>query len=173
MERRSALLVRVAAKSVGHKALQCSNRDRRIDILSAAGHFARRAANASADRGQRIRAAGDQVGVLETAFGNRADIAAGVGVDRAGILTLDLPLPIFGRGDLYMVALHVHGLGSPNFKIFDAHKRRILYLRLSEKSSCVAWPALTVALAVLALSFFGLGYQALTEYSPGGAPFIS
>ena len=48
--------------------------------------------------------------------------------------------------------------------MIDTNGQLALYLRLKEKSSFVASPAVTVAGAVCALSFFGLGYQALTEY---------
>ena len=163
----------MAAKPVGHKSLECSDGDRRIDIFAAAGGFTRRAAHTSTDRGQWIGAASDQISIFKTSFGDRPNVAPGIGVHRTGILALDLPLPIVDRWNLDFVALYVHGWRSPTFRMIDADNQRLLHLRLKEKSSCVAWFAVTVAGAVFALSFFGLGYQALTEYWPGGTPLIS
>src|SRR5277367_5586805 len=41
-------------------------------------------AHTSADAGQRIGIASDAIGLFETALGNQADIASGIGVRRAG-----------------------------------------------------------------------------------------
>ena len=73
-------------------------------LAATARGLAGRAANASTDRRERIRAAGDEVGVLETALGDCADVAAGVGVDRAGTLARDEP-------GVMRLTRHVHAQG--------------------------------------------------------------
>src|SRR5262249_56711940 len=80
---------------VGDEALQGANRDRLIDRAAAACHFAGRSADASANGSQRIGTTRDAIRPLVIAGRNSPNVSSGVGVDRAGVLTLDLPAPVF------------------------------------------------------------------------------
>ena len=91
----------IHTRRFAREAFQCADGDRPIDAEevavivdprnapAAAGRFARRAADAPADRGERIRSARDEVGFLETPGGNGAHVAARVGVYRTGDLAGD------------------------------------------------------------------------------------
>ena len=76
------------AEAAGDEALERADGDRRIDIAAAAVGLAGRTADAPADGGERVVRAGDAVGVLVAAFGDGGDVAAGIGVHRAGVLAL-------------------------------------------------------------------------------------
>ena len=99
----------MTAETVGDKSLERSDGNRRIDIAAATRRLAGRATNPPADRSQRIRAPRDQISVFKAPFGNGTNIAAGVGVDRAGVLALDLPLPIVDVGNFDFDAVTFHG----------------------------------------------------------------
>jgi hypothetical protein len=86
--------------------LQGPDRNGLIQIAAPARGFARRPAHAAADRRQRIRSTGDQVSVFEAAFGNCAHVPARVGVNRAGLLTLDLFQPVAFIRRLDLEAIH-------------------------------------------------------------------
>src|SRR4029077_14606113 len=55
-----------------------------VDFTAAARGFARMRAHSPANAGQRIRLARESVGLFESALGNQANVASGVGVGRAG-----------------------------------------------------------------------------------------
>src|SRR5262249_5215913 len=65
-----------------------------IVIPAAARGLTRRTADASANAGERVRAASDQVGATIVALGDGPHVAARVGVNGARLLTLDLPPPV-------------------------------------------------------------------------------
>ena len=99
----------LGTEAAGDEALQRANADGRIDIAAPAGGLAGRAADASADRGERVVRAGDPVGVLVAAFRDGRDIAAGIGVHRAGMAALHHLHPVIGRvrdADLVEAVLH-------------------------------------------------------------------
>ena len=82
-------------EAFGDEPLQRPDRDRRIDTASSTRPFARRGTHAPTHRWERVRGPRDEVGLLETAFGDRSDVGAGVGMDRArGATRLVLPQPL-------------------------------------------------------------------------------
>src|SRR6185369_16497256 len=85
---------KVAGVLVGHKPLEGADGDWLVYRSSAAGSLVRGTADAYADRGERIWPPGNQVRRLIVARCDRADVAPGVGVHRAGELALDLTAPI-------------------------------------------------------------------------------
>ena len=129
---------RLDAVPLAGEALQGADRDRSVGadeaavgidarhVAAAAGRLARRAADAAADRGQRVRPAGDQVGLFEVARGDGAHVAARVGVHRAGDLAGD---------QLPMVALAGH------LDVDRRHERRRLHWYVSRlRRQCRARP---------------------------------
>src|SRR5215831_1021046 len=74
---------------IGHKPFEGADGDGLVDGSAAAGRLARSTANPSANGGERIGPAGDQVRGLVISGSDGADIAAGVSVHRAGELALD------------------------------------------------------------------------------------
>ena len=84
-------------EAAGDEALERAYAHRRIDIAPPAGGLARGAADAPADGGEWIVRAGDPVGVLVAAFGDGRDVAAGIGVHRAGMPALHHLHPVIGR----------------------------------------------------------------------------
>ncbi len=82
------------AEFIGDEAFEGADGDGGIDIAAAAVDFAGGAADASADGGKRIGSAGDFVSVFVSALGDGGDVAAGVGVDGTGVLTLHHPDPV-------------------------------------------------------------------------------
>ena len=90
------------AEALGDEALERADRHGRVDRAPPARALARRGAHAPADRRERVRGPGDEVRVLEAALGDRRDVRAGVGVDRArGAAGLVRPQPIgVGRGGI-------------------------------------------------------------------------
>ena len=93
---------------VADEALQRADRDRLVEVSAPAGDLAGGAADAAADRRERVGAARDQVGELVVPARDRADVAAGVGVHRTGVLALDLLLPVgaIGCADRQEVIVH-------------------------------------------------------------------
>src|SRR5262249_13201600 len=85
---------KLAGVLIGYEPLECADGDWLVDRSSAAGSLARSTADPSTDRGQWIRPPRDEVCALVVTGSDGADIAAGVGMHRAGELALDLTAPI-------------------------------------------------------------------------------
>ena len=93
---------------LGDVPLEGADGDGRVDVAAPAGVLARRGAHAAADRSERVRRPRDEEGLLVTPLGDQLDVAAGVGLDGAARLALDLRLPVLEVGEL-----HAHGHVSP------------------------------------------------------------
>ena len=65
---------------------------RPVDVAATARPLARRRAHVRAHRRDRVRLAGEDVPLLEPAFGGEVEIAPAVGADGAGLLALDVAL---------------------------------------------------------------------------------
>jgi len=70
--------------TLGEKTLEGADGNGFVDLTAAAGGFAGMSANAAADTGKRVGAAGVLIRFFETALGNEADVTTCVGVRRAG-----------------------------------------------------------------------------------------
>ncbi len=70
-------------EALGDEPLQRTDGDGGIDRSAPARALARCRADPTADRRERVRCAGDEVRLLESAFRDRGDVGAGVGVHRA------------------------------------------------------------------------------------------
>ena len=99
---------RLDAVLLGDVPLQGADRDGLVDVAAPAGVLAGRGAHAAADRGEGIGRPRDEEGLLVTPLGDQLDVAAGVGLDGAAGLALDLRLPVLEVGEL-----HAHGHVSP------------------------------------------------------------
>src|SRR5215831_9249975 len=85
---------KMAGVLVGHKPLESADGNGLVDRSAPAGSLAGSAADPSADGGERIGPAGNQVRAFVVSSGDGADVTPGVCVDRAGVLALDLSAPI-------------------------------------------------------------------------------
>ena len=83
-----------------HKALESPDRHRFVDAPPAAFDFAGSAADTAAYGGKGVRRARDPVSVEVPSLGDRDDIPARIGADRASPLTFDLALPVLDVRDL-------------------------------------------------------------------------
>ena len=99
---------RLDAVLLGDVPLQGADRDGLVDVAAPAGVLAGRGADAAADRGEGIGRPRDEEGLLVTPLGDQLDVAAGVGLDGAARLALDLRLPVLEVGEL-----HAYGHVSP------------------------------------------------------------
>ena len=99
----------LAAELLADKALQGADGDGLVNGAAAAGGFARRSADAPAQRSQGVGTARDQVGALVVPSGDRAYIAPRVGVYRAGVLALDLLAPVVLVRDPDRILKIAHG----------------------------------------------------------------
>src|SRR5262249_24540396 len=95
------------AKLIRHKALQAAYCDGLIDGTAPAGNFTRCAANASTNGRQRVGAPRDLICAIVLTLRNRTHIAARIGMDRTGILALDLPSPIILVGQHGPIATNI------------------------------------------------------------------
>ena len=82
----------VAVVPVDQEALHGADAERLVDIGSAAGLLAGGAAHVAADRGDRVRVAGQDVALLEASLRGEHQVAAAIRVDRAAFLALDIAL---------------------------------------------------------------------------------
>jgi len=101
------------AELVRDKSLQRADGERLIDGSAPASNFTWRSADAPANAGQRIGAAGDHVRPPIVARGYGADVTPGIRMHRAAELALDLLPPIFLIGNLDLEARRhgkFHGL---------------------------------------------------------------
>ena len=71
-------------------AAQVSQRP--IDVTPAAGALAGSGADIGAHRGHRVGLAGQDVALLEPAFGGEIEVAPAIGADGTGLLALDVAL---------------------------------------------------------------------------------
>jgi hypothetical protein len=90
---------RLGAVTLGDVALQRADGDGGVDDPAPAGILAGRGTDSAADRGERVRGAGREVGLLVTAFGDQLNVATGVGAHGAAGLALDLRFPVFEIGE--------------------------------------------------------------------------
>jgi hypothetical protein len=74
------------------EALHRPDRKRTVDVAAAAGTFAGRRAHVRAHRRDGVRLAGEDVALLEAAFGGEVQVAPAVRADRARLLALDVAL---------------------------------------------------------------------------------
>src|SRR5262249_44059993 len=93
------------AVALGGKSLERPDGDGLIVVTTPAGGLAGSAANPPADASQRIGPAGNQISLPVIAGRDRPHIAPGIGVDRTGILALDLPPPVGGVGQFNQVTI--------------------------------------------------------------------
>ena len=68
------------------------DRERPVDVATAAGPLARRRADVGAHRGDRVRVARQDVALLEPPLGGEVEVAAAVRPDRTRFLALDVAL---------------------------------------------------------------------------------
>jgi hypothetical protein len=108
--RPSGLPPRFNAELFGHESFQRADRDAFIDTAAAAFDLARRAADAAADRGERVWLACDAVGVEIASFAEGDNLAARVGTRGTAPLALDLALPVVQIGEFYTETLSRHNV---------------------------------------------------------------
>ena len=84
-------LSRFRAVALRQKALERTDGNQVVDLSPAAGILTGRGADPAADRRQRVGRAGDEEGFVELAFRDELDVAARVGMDRAGLHAGDIP----------------------------------------------------------------------------------
>src|SRR5262249_3452682 len=89
--------------ALGGEPLQGTDGDGLIVVATAAGRFAWGSADAAARAAPRVGAAGDEVGAAVVPLSDGPHVAAGIGVDRAGILAADLAPPVAGVGQLDLI----------------------------------------------------------------------
>src|SRR5271157_2475031 len=87
-------VVRFSAELFTDKPFQSADRDGCVERSAPAFRLARSGTHTAADRGKRVRRAGDDIGVLVTPFGYGLHIAAGVRVNRTSLAAEDLPVEI-------------------------------------------------------------------------------
>jgi len=91
---------------VGNESFQRSNRHRFVDIRPATRRLAGGTTDTTTNRGQRIGAPRDQVGVFIATFGDCTYITASIGMHGTSLLALDLPLPVVIRGYFNLIVVH-------------------------------------------------------------------
>jgi hypothetical protein len=77
---------------------ETTDRDRGVDAPAATGILAGGRAHAAAHRSKRIWSAGNEVGLLVSAFRDQLNVTPGISGDRAAGLAFDLRLPVFYPG---------------------------------------------------------------------------
>ena len=85
---------RLDAELLGDVTLEGADGYRRVDGAAAARVFARRGADAAADRGKGVGSTRDEEGLFRPAVGDQLDVAAGVGGHGTAGLALDLGFPV-------------------------------------------------------------------------------
>src|ERR1035437_353310 len=100
----------VAPKLFADKPLQRANRDGLVDAAPAARRLAGSAANASAERSQRIGPTRYQISAFVVPGSNGPYVPAGISMDWAGILALDLLAPVLAVRYPDVVTRLVHTL---------------------------------------------------------------
>ena len=105
--------------ALGDVPLQRSNGDGSVDRSTPACVLAGCGADAAADRGERVRGPGDEIGVFLAPFGDELDVASRVGGHWAARLALDLGLPVLEIGEACLDPAHALMLGRRERRRYD------------------------------------------------------
>ena len=105
--------------------LHRADRERSVDVATAARPLAGRRAHVRAHRGDRVRLARQDVPLLEPPFGGEVEVAPAVRADGAGFLALDVALEPGG----------IHGLDEEFLGRVDGHEVDVPFLRVRGRAT--------------------------------------